>query len=1030
MKRKISFLLVFAMLVSILSVQTIALAVVYQETCYEAEDAARSGVSVNTDHTGYTGTGFVDGFDALGDYVTFTVNIPTAGDYSMIFRYANATGYWASAKVYFDDEYEAMAVFESLTDWNTWGTAEVGKYLSAGSHTVKIAYNNHAINLDNLTVEEKHESTRSFYLSNQKDMLAIWRAAQACSVDVATGGPRISELHVNSNWSVNQIKDYSGYFRDETGNTKYTNGEKFGSEGYFDETGILRTNYLKYDGAYPSGLELSRDYATVPDMNVIVSRYTISNTSSTPKSVSVLDMLNPSNTGSGNISAAYSPATNAIVFDRSSSSQPYMAMGAFTAPTGYQVANDAESDTTKATCSPWFTFNSNGTLKNNASATAHAVSGGMMSTVTVPAGGSSEVYFYIALGSSLNAINSTISTISVQNGEYWFAQTQDYYSTWFSSATIPDFADPELTLMYKRNLVMIKNSLRPGTTTSDGAHPATTNPFDYGYKVWTRDSSVTAIALDAAGFTTEGELYWRWLAARQLTGDKAGQFNTCIDLWTNNAAQFIEPEHDTIGWFMYGVYRHGLETGSNQLRDAIWNQLTVSASYVMNNIDERGFGPEDFSIFEDMDNYGVYTYTQALYVAGLQAMAIMARDKGLNDLADSYSGAASTIKTAINRDDTQSTGLWYPKDGYYDKFIRWDDTVSRMKDGSGLILFVTGVIDIESSRAQSTMAEYEKDLLSDEYGMARFATDTYYSKDSYFSPSGDEAVELSPSWPQISNWNALCYAYLGNTAKADDIFNWHLHRTGAGYMVTGECVSDVTEKPCVSTASEPTTAAAFVLAALVSDGGLDMRIIPERSNAGCYRELTVNPGCVGDWAQYQYVPYYLDTRGDAASPDQSIKNVYIANDASNLYIRIDNESGRLPGFAEAGNIFQTNVYVQGAVGVTASTASLNGTGFNHPVSYALVRSSDSNTIDKYTASANNTWVSAGSVSGAQCEWDTNTGRIEFKIPFSAIGISGVGADTWLNTEITLGGNSTDSDTFSIHYRLTGSSQPWLYGDFE
>lgn len=46
MKRKISFLLVFAMLVSILSVQTIALAVVYQETCYEAEDAARSGVSV------------------------------------------------------------------------------------------------------------------------------------------------------------------------------------------------------------------------------------------------------------------------------------------------------------------------------------------------------------------------------------------------------------------------------------------------------------------------------------------------------------------------------------------------------------------------------------------------------------------------------------------------------------------------------------------------------------------------------------------------------------------------------------------------------------------------------------------------------------------------------------------------------------------------------------------------------------------------------------------------------------------------
>lgn len=1030
MKRKISFLLVFAMLVSILSVQTIASAAVYQELRYEAEDAARVGVSVNTNHTGYTGTGFVDGFDALGDSVTFTINIPTTGDYSMIFRYANNGGYYASAKVYFDGEYETMAVFKSLGSWNTWGTAEVGKYLSAGAHTVKVAYNNHAINLDNLTVEEKHESTRSFYMSNQQDMLAIWRAAQACSVDVATGGPRISELHVSSNWPVNQVKDYSGYFRDETGNVKYTNGENFGSEGYFDETGILRTNYLKYNDSYPSGLEFSRDYATVPNMDVIVSRYTIANTSSEAKSVSVLDMLNPSNTGSGNISASYSAETNTIIFDRSSSSQPYMALGAFSTPTSYQVANDAESDTTKATCSPWYTFDSSGTLKNNSSVSAHAASGGMVATVTIPAGGSSEVYFYIALDPSLNALNSTIAAISAQDGSHWFAETQTYYNNWLAGATIPMFDDPEVALMYKRNLIMVKNAIRPGTTTADGAHAATTNPFDYGYKVWTRDCSVTAIALDAAGLTTEGAQYWRWLAARQLTGEKAGQFNTCIDLWTNNAAQFIEPEHDTIGWFMYGVYRHDLAVGNSVLRDSLWNQLTASANYVMNNTDERGFGPEDFSIFEDMDNYGVYTYTQALYVAGLQAMAFMARDKGLDDLADNYSGAASTIKSAINRDDTQSTGLWNPQYSYYDKFIRWDDTVSRLKDGAGLILFVTGVIDIDSSRAQRTMAAFEEDLLSDGFGMARFATDTYYSKDSYFSPSGDEAVELSPSWPQISNWNAICNAYLNNSEKASDIFNWELHRTGAGYMVTGECVSDVTEKPCVSTASEPTTAAAFILAALVVGGNLDMRILPERSNAGCYREITINAGCAGDWTQYQYVPYYLDARGDASSYDQSIKNVYIANDASNLYIRIDNESGSLPGFAEAGETFQTNIFVQGGNGVTSSTTSLNGTAFNHPVSYALVRSSDSNTIDKYIAGANNSWTSSGSVTGAQCEWDTSTGRIEFKIPFSAIGISAIGTDTWLNTEIVLGGNNLDSDAFSIHYRLTANNQPWLYGDFE
>ena len=152
--------------------------------------------------------------------------------------------------------------------------------------------------------------------------------------------------------------------------------------------------------------------------------------------------------------------------------------------------------------------------------------------------------------------------------------------------------------MYKRNLIMIKNTLRPGSTTGDGAHVATTNPYDYGYKVWTRDASVTAIALDAAGFTTEGAQYWRWLAARQLTsGETAGSFNTCIDVWSNQRAEFIEPEHDTIGWFLYGVYRHCLETSSTQLRDELWPQLTAAANYVMNNIDSNGFGPQDFSIF-------------------------------------------------------------------------------------------------------------------------------------------------------------------------------------------------------------------------------------------------------------------------------------------------------------------------------------------------------------------------------------------------------------------------------------------------
>lgn len=379
MKRTISILLILVLFVSLL-LQVPTIAKEYPQTRYEAEAAVLSGVQTNTDHAGYTGTGFVDHFDAKGDFVEFSVDLAEAGDYSFLIRYANAGGYYASAKVFFDGVFEATAVFPSLASWDEWSTSEVGKYLTAGTHTVRIAYNNHAINIDSLTVEEKHESTRSLYLSNAKDMMAIWQSTQLCSEDAADNPAGIRELHVSSSWGENQIRDYSGFFRDETGAKDYSSGELFDVEGYFDETGILRTNYLEYDGVPTAGIEISRNYCALPNMPVLLTQYSIKNTSADSKRISVLDMLNPANTGTSAISASYSDTQNAIIFDRSSAGMPYLALGTWGSCAGFQVANDADSNTASSSCSPWYTFHSSGSVANNRSASANAVSGAFLKT--------------------------------------------------------------------------------------------------------------------------------------------------------------------------------------------------------------------------------------------------------------------------------------------------------------------------------------------------------------------------------------------------------------------------------------------------------------------------------------------------------------------------------------------------------------------------------------------------------------------------------------------------------------------------
>ena len=54
------------------------------EAPYEAEFAAQTNVSVNTNHSGFEGTGFVDDFAEAGDSVSFEVYVPQAGSYRCV----------------------------------------------------------------------------------------------------------------------------------------------------------------------------------------------------------------------------------------------------------------------------------------------------------------------------------------------------------------------------------------------------------------------------------------------------------------------------------------------------------------------------------------------------------------------------------------------------------------------------------------------------------------------------------------------------------------------------------------------------------------------------------------------------------------------------------------------------------------------------------------------------------------------------------------------------------------------------------
>lgn len=131
-------------------------------TVAEAESAILGGgATVANDHSGYTGTGFVDNLYA-GATITVVVSVPTVGQYPVSVRYANWTGgqnppYLTEARTI---SLTAAGSTQQLSlpttgSWDTWSTVTAETTLPAGTDMIQLSVGPNdtgSINLDSLTV--------------------------------------------------------------------------------------------------------------------------------------------------------------------------------------------------------------------------------------------------------------------------------------------------------------------------------------------------------------------------------------------------------------------------------------------------------------------------------------------------------------------------------------------------------------------------------------------------------------------------------------------------------------------------------------------------------------------------------------------------------------------------------------------------------------------------------------------------------------------------------------------------------------
>lgn len=124
---------------------------------YEAESAAlTTSAAKNTNHSGYSGTGFVDGFiNSTTAKVVFTVSVPSAGTYTLTTRYCAGNGTSSNTGLYINNTKIKNITCNGTSNWDTWADENETVTLNAGTNTIGLkaeTSSSSCINIDKITI--------------------------------------------------------------------------------------------------------------------------------------------------------------------------------------------------------------------------------------------------------------------------------------------------------------------------------------------------------------------------------------------------------------------------------------------------------------------------------------------------------------------------------------------------------------------------------------------------------------------------------------------------------------------------------------------------------------------------------------------------------------------------------------------------------------------------------------------------------------------------------------------------------------
>jgi len=397
----------------------------------------------------------------------------------------------------------------------------------------------------------------------------------------------------------------------------------------------------------------------------------------------------------------------------------------------------------------------------------------------VKPGQETEVTMNLCVGKSLNEVVALQQIVLEETPERLFRNCANYWKSWVNK-THRDFGTlgNSVAELYKRSLLMIRMHAdsNGGIIAAADADIMAFNRDTYTY-VWPRDGAFVSLALDNAGYGEVSRRFFEFCMRTQTPDgymlhkyNPDGSVGSSWHPWFREGEPQLPIQEDETALVLYAMNKHFEQSQDFEFLQKIYESFVKKAAQFLCDFreDETGLPLPSYDLWEE--HRGIFTYTVATVVAGLQAAANMSQMLGHHTHSERYHSAADQMKQAM---------LFHLYDEQTQRFVKkikrkGNKTVERdlTPDASLAMVWKLGVLSPDDPRVVSTMNQLRSALTvrTTVGGIARYTNDYYQS---VVAPNAD--VPGNP-WIITTLWDAQWQIMRAKTAgdllPAKAILDW------------------------------------------------------------------------------------------------------------------------------------------------------------------------------------------------------------------------------------------------------------------